>query len=499
MTPLGPWYPDQPDYREPSLIEAKNMLPRDDGAYGPMPGLSAITGVLPARALGMGSSRSTAGIYGIFAGTASHLYQLQGDGSWLQVSKSGGYTLDVGNGDRPRGVQYGDRYISAMGISNPVQSFNVAGGSQFADLDAATPRALHIAVVREFIVLGNTWDTSQGFRPDQLWWSAFGNAASWPAPGSPSAQAVQSDRQILADGGHVQGIAAGIGGADAAVFGENRIWRMAYEGPPTIFRFDAVERARGCYASGSIVTVGKLAYYLSVDGWYVFDGVQSTPIGAGKVDRWFLADLDDSWRENIYAAADVDRHVIFWAYPGQGNSNGLPNRILAHNYVTGEWSRGDLALDCMAPLASVGYTLEGLDVLGYSLDTLPFSLDSRIWAGGGGYVGMVRASDHKLCAFSTSTMQADFTAAEISGPNGSRIWIDGARIYSDAPTVQTAIGWRDTAAGAINQTSYVTQDEDICDHLVATRYGRLYGRIPAGTVWTNTQGYELKTRPEGRR
>jgi hypothetical protein len=297
----------------------------------------------------------------------------------------------------------------------------------------------------------------------------------------------------------LQGIAAGIGGADAAIFGETRVWRMQYTGPPFIFQVDPVERARGCYASGSIVTVGKLAYYLSVDGWYVFDGTQSTPIGAGKIDRWFLADLDDNYRENIYSAADVDRHVLLWAYPGQGNSNGLCNRILAHNYVTGEWSRGDLPLDCMVPLASVGYTLEGLDALGYSLDTLPFSLDSRIWAGGGAYVGMVRSSDRKLCSFSTDTMQADISAAEVSGQNGSRIWIDAMRAYGDATTLSTAIDWRDTAAGTLNAGPYITQEDDVCDHLVACRFARPKIRIPAGAVWSQIQGYELKTRPEGRR
>lgn len=499
MVPLGPWLPDQPEYRDPSLIEARNILPRDDGSYGPMPALNAISNALPGRVLAADSSHSVDGVYGIFAFTATDAYQLLAAGIWLKVSKSGGYSLDVGIGDRPRCCQFGDRFIVAMGLGNPMQSFNTAGGSQFSDLSVDAPRAKFVNVVRDQIVVANTWSDSQGTRPDEVRWSAIGNPASWPLPGSSAAQAVLSDRQVLPDGGHLQGVAAGIGGADAAIFGETRVWRMAWEGPPTIYRFDPVERARGCYAAGSIITVGKLAYYLAVDGWYVFDGAESTPIGAGKVDRWFLADLDDSYREHIYAASDVDRHVILWAYPGQGNVQGVPNRVIAFNYVTGQWARGELAIDCMAPLASVGYTLEGLDALGYTLDNLPFSLDSRIWAGGGAYVGLIRSSDHKLCSFALTALQADWTCSEVSGQNGSRIWIDGSRIYSDASLVSTAIGWRDTIAGAVTDTPYIVQSEDVCDHLVACRYARLKGRIPAGASWSNIQGYELKMRPEGRR
>jgi hypothetical protein len=169
------------------------------------------------------------------------------------------------------------------------------------------------------------------------------------------------------------------------------------------------------------------------------------------------------------------------------------------SWATGNWARGELTIDALESLVGIGYTLEGLDSLGYTLDTLPFSLDSRVWAGGGAYVG-VMSDEHKLGLFAGDNLQADFTTAEWSGQNGSRFWMDNARIYSDCLTAQGAIDHRDTIAQILpTTTGYQVQDEDQLPVLVAARYGRLKGRLPAGATWTAVQGYDISMRPEGRR
>jgi hypothetical protein len=501
LIPFGKWTPDQPPYGPQSLIEAKNVTPREDGQYGPLYALASIAEALPQRVLTVTGSRTTGGTHAVFAATAAAIYRLNPTGSWTDVSKTNGYALSVDDGERHESGQYGDDLILTMGPNTPIQKITIAGGggSQFADLSADAPKARHLAVVNEFIMVGNTNDSSQGERPDQVWWGAAGDPSSWPIPGTAAAVAVRSDRQVLADGGHIQGILAGIGGAAAAIFGEKRIWRCDTIGAPLQFGFTPVQLGRGVYAPGSLVSDGQLAFFLSEDGFYAFDGTTCTPIGSGSVDRYFLNDLDDSQRDWIYAAVDVTAKVVTWAYPGQGNIGGLPNKLLMFNRVSGQWTRGEMELDCLGPLASVGYTLEGLDALPYTLDTLPVSLDSRLWVGGGAYIGLVQSSDHRLGQYGSSPLQADFECADTSGPNGSRVWIDGMRIYTDAASVFGAIGWRDRISDDPTMTSYVLQDEDFIDQLVACRYGRPFGRIPAGTVWTYAQGYDFSIRQEGRR
>lgn len=501
MTPLGPWLPDQPDYRDPSLIEAKNLTPREDGSYGPFFGCVTTSAPLPDRAIALAASRTTAGDQQIFAATASQIYRFATDGSFTAVGRPGGYSLDMASGERPEFGQFGDDFVAAMGLGNPLQVFNLDGGSAFSDLSADAPNAKHLAIVNEFTMVGNTYQASQGERPDQVWWAAAGDPSSWPAIGTAAAATVRSDRQVMADGGHIQGILAGIGGTAAAIFGEKRIWRADAIGAPLVFQFTPVVLGRGVYSPGSLVGDGTTAYFLAEDGWYAFDGTNCVSIGNG-IDRYFLADLDDNYREWIYGAADVAGKVIYWAYPGAGNLGGIPNKWLMYNKISGRWARGELEVDAIGQLVSQGYTLEGLDVFG-PLDTLPYSLDSRIYAGGGSFVGMVRASDHRLGQFGDSSnqsaLQADWTASEVSGPVGSRVWISGMKIYTNAPSVSGAIAWRDSGSGEPIPTPYVQQDEDFIDHLVACRFARAKGRIPAGTAWTQVQGYDFDMRQEGRR
>src|SRR5262249_36710365 len=173
--------------------------------------------------------------------------------------------------------------------------------------------------------------------------------------------------QDLPDGGSIRGIAGAIAGTDGAVFGEQGIYRVAYEGPPTIFRFDMVDRARGCVAAGSIVNNGTFAAYLANDGWYVFDGFRSLPIGGQNVDKWFYADLDQNYLHRISGVVDPINKLFFWSYPGAGNSGGTPNRLLIYNWALQRWSHADVTAELVFRSLSEGYTLESLDATGYNL------------------------------------------------------------------------------------------------------------------------------------
>jgi hypothetical protein len=98
------------------------------------------------------------------------------------------------------------------------------------------PKARHIAVVRDFVVLGNVDDGTA--RPNRVAWSAINNSADWAVSAS-----TQSDIQDLqGDGGWVQKV---VGGEYGLVFQERAVWKMTYIGSPVIFQFDLIERSRG--------------------------------------------------------------------------------------------------------------------------------------------------------------------------------------------------------------------------------------------------------------
>lgn len=495
----GEWTPDAPDFESPGLAKgSKNAIPLNDAqrSYGPLLSLSATSDALPGTIVGLTSARNVAGSVSTYAGTQTGLHRLSSGTTWTDISATGGYNLSAQ--EQWEFAQFGNFLIAAGDHSSDLQLITLDGALQFAQLSADAPRARRIGTVRDFIMVGNTYDDVQGARPDQVWWPAIGDPQTWPEPGSDEAASKQSGRQALPDSGFVQSIQGGVGGADACIFCSDRIWRCDYEGAPTVFRFDAVERARGAYTPGSVVSVGSVAYYLSRDGFYAFDGTRSQPIGAGKWDEFVLADLDDVNKDYMTAAADETRKLIFWAYPGAGNTNGRPNKILIYNYLTGFAMIAEVEAFFVQSLESTGVTLEELDAFG-NLDTLPASLDSPIWAGGAKYLGAIDA-DGKLSQFSGPHLEAEFRSNQFGG---ERAFISGVRPYINSSGVTVSIRHKDDFNSSTSGTDFVSVGADRwAPFRTAGRYFAVRAKVAAGSDWPadgKAQGFDIRLQAEGLR
>jgi hypothetical protein len=170
-----------------------------------VPSLSAssIT-ALPSTALGLFAFRDISDAVHLYSGTATDLYTLvSGDTAWGNVSKSSGvYTATTA---LPWSfVGFGNSVI-ATDVNDPIQSITI-GDATFADLSSAAPRAYYMAVVRDFLVLGNIYTAGTGSLPGRVWWSAIGDPTSWPTLGSNAAietsfnnRVTQITRQALTD------------------------------------------------------------------------------------------------------------------------------------------------------------------------------------------------------------------------------------------------------------------------------------------------------------
>ena len=227
--------------------------------------------------------------------------------------------------------------------------------------------------------------------------------------------------------------------------------------------------------------------------------MQSTAIGSAKWDQYFLDDLDDANKSHLWTSVDTNSKSIMCAYPGSGNSGGIPNRIFAYNYQTGSASIVEIETEIFVTLASQGYTLESLSLVYPNLELVPFSLDSRAWAGGGSFIGGANA-DHELGQFNGASLQADLTTSEWSSPDHTRIFISGVRPVCDATNIQAALSYREEmgADTALTTTAYTTRGGNrICPHTVSTRYARSLLRVPAGETWTSLQGVQLDIQPDG--
>jgi hypothetical protein len=373
---FGPWLPDMPDYANPGMTEARNVVP-DIHGYSPWKGMVEIGDALPDSCVGAVAIYDNEGNPHLFAGTVTGLYK-RSAGNWQPVTRSTGeYAL--GAEQCWQFVQYGNRVLAANG-SNRLQSMVVGEDECFSDMDEYAPAARHVAVINNFIVAGHTAAAANLVK-----WSGLDAPESWQA-----SAATQADSQYLEnEGGAIQAI---IGHQNyGIILQEYAVVRMEYVGPPEIFTFAEVERRRGALCGRAVTNVGQDIYYLAEDGFYRFDGVRSVAIGEGRVNRWFFDRLDRNYLHRVQACADPVRPLVMWSFPERGYS-GLTNLLLIYHTQLDRWSWAESVTECLLPLFGDYYSLEDLDEIAPSLEELPYPLDSRVWQG----------KDRQLAAFSTN-------------------------------------------------------------------------------------------------
>jgi hypothetical protein len=386
-----------------------------------------------------------------------------------------------------RFAQFGSLAIAVNGVDAP-QKFDLGVGARWLALDGSPPAGTFIATVRDFVVMGKIGST-----PQRVQWSGFNNATIWG-----SDPALQDDLQDLPDGGDVTGVA---GGEYGIIFQEAAVRRMTYEGPPTIFRFDKIATDVGASVPNSIASLIDMAFFLHQSGFYMVQGGQTvTPIGRGKVDKFFRAEFDATNHFRSSAAIDPVRGHYVFAYPSNG-SNGTPNRLLIYNWRIQRWSRAILSCELVfGGVSQQAYTLEDLDAFGDgTLEGLPYSLDSSFWSGPQSLLLFGFDTAHHSGSFSGPTLEATVETAEFNPADGRRSVIRGCRPLIDGSAPTVAIGARETqqAAVAYGPAAGLTP-AGLAPLYASGRYFRARAKIPAASTWSNAQGIDdLDVRPAG--
>lgn len=495
IVPFGEWMPDLPAIQNPGALTVTNAYPKQN-SYGPFGTLAPYSSALAARCQGALAGRADDGATSVFAGDATKLYLMDATATFNDVSRTVGYTTSAE--ESWRFCQYANRVITTN-WTDAIQTWVLGGDTKFSDLSSGAPKARHVAVLDPgFVMAGNTFDGVDGAVVNRVWWSEFGVPTSWPAIGTAAAEAAQSDFNDLPTGGSVQAVLGAVGGAAGLVVCETALYRVDYEGPPTVFRFTNIERLRGTPAPNSVVNIGPFAAYLGDDDFYICDGAQSKPIGAGKIAKTFFSELNQSYYDRISAAVDPINKLILWTYPSIASQNGTPDSCIMVNWETWRWSKAVFNSEFIFRAVTAGYTLDSLDGLGYTLDSLQFSLDSRVWSGGRLILAAFDAS-HKLSFFTGANLEATIDTGEFEN-QGLITYCDGARIIVDAGIPTLSIGHRNTPQGSVSFTPETTAGDDgVARQRVSARYMRARVKIPAGTDWNHAQGVQPELLAEGQR
>jgi hypothetical protein len=503
---FGPWTPDLPPLvNQKGVTLARDVVPVA-GGYSLRDGLAPVTGAtaLVNRARGAIVGIDSAGVPFNFAGDDTQLYKIDASGA-AAIPKAGGYSCF--DDAKWQAAIFGD-VVVFVNPNDETQYYSLRTSALFADLDSNAPRARHVGVIENFLVLGNIFDATLGTLTNALSWSARDNVFGWPVIGTEDAIDVQAGRQLLeGNGGWVQAVVSG--SEVGVIFQERSIWRMEYRGGDIIFEFTRQEPDRGLLIPDLAVPFGRHILYCNEDGFYLFDYTTSKPIGKDRVNDYFFGDLDADYLDRVTTIRDPDETRIWISYPGSGNSSGTPNKLLVYDWAMDQWSHGDETIEMLAHAIGAGLHLDtadnpptdpDVDGLGDDPPGDPYSVgdttfDARVAAAGALAIG----------AYDTNHIHNEFTAQSPTGRietgdlemnPGQRSFVSEIRPLVDTGDVSVQVAALATRRSAVEYGNESTLDRDgKCSVRSDGRYHRVRVIVPPDSV--NVTGLDIKARATG--
>lgn len=483
VIPVLEWMPDAAALGNKGSVDVRNAVPGTN-SYKPMPRYTALSGALDARARGAIDVRDKDLNVYQYAGDAAKLYVLSST-TWSDASLAGGYSTSTE--EHWEFARWKNKVLATNWDENP-QSLEL-GGANFGNMTTAF-RCRRLAVVGDFVVAANTFDATDGNVPDRVRWSAFNDETDFTV--SPT---TGSDFRDLKRG-PIQKV---YGGEYGIILGRDAVFRMDFVGAPTWFQIRETVPEVGLIAPGASARIGNTIYMWSNQGMVAIVSASGdpVPIGAGKVDRYVFSDLDDSYLYRISAVADPRGGRVFWAYPGAGNVDGLPNRILCYDKNFNRWSIIDQDVELLWRAGGVGFTLEQLDSFSASIDELDASLDSSQWKGGGAVLLAGFNSAHQHGFFNGSAMTATIDTSEKSMNPGYKTMLTGFRPLVSGGTVTAQVGKRNRQQDEVTWGSVISlTDSGRFPCRANARFHRM--RLSISGDWSDAIGVEVDT-PDAKR
>jgi hypothetical protein len=473
---LGEWRPDRAPHMSPDLSEAVNVL-SVAGGYAPVPSHVPLTGThLGFRAQGFFSVPSVTGQPIVYSATGQRVYRIR-NGSFDQAYYAG----DISDApwwfaELAGEIITGNRFVSPV-AGNP--------GNEFAPVSADAPAAACGAVVdRNFLMIGNlTSDGVDGPQPARVRWAGFRNIRTWG-----TSVGTQADFENMHDeGGPVIQITR------QTVFQRKAITRIT-PNPTTVFQFDTVEIGRGPITRGAVCNIGLFDAFIADDGFFLWNGIQSVPIGDEKVNDWFAKNVNPARVDRISSGYDPTTRCILWAFPEIGQDDN--SAIISYSMADQRWTLIRKAMQYIGASATFPATVESMP----TPDTSGVSWDDPIYAGKKPVLAGID-SNHTYGTFTGSAMAYTLTTGDYISAPGQRSFVSGVRPIIDDTATTVAVGiraQRDSDPIIWNPATSPGVDGK-CPARADARTLRYRMAGNAANTWSRAVGIELDVQPSGER
>ena len=145
-------------------------------------------------------------------------------------------------------------------------------------------------------------------------------------------------------------------------------------------RRSTAERGGGAYSCivsiYALASAGDDVFFLSAKGFHKLSGGALIPIGREKVDRTFFTTFDASQPQFALAAHDPKSGRIFWTWNSLTNTGASFDQVLIYDPFLDRWAPAAFYGQFILSLANPGTTLEGLDLIAPSQQTITNAADN---------------------------------------------------------------------------------------------------------------------------
>lgn len=527
--PFTDWRPDLPPFNNPGFPALENALPGDAGLYRPAPrpipfGANTLRDLVPGVSKGVGDLAgfrdpfdSTVYYFAMARDTTAdtlHFFRFEeGPNAWIDVTPT---TPPVGAFDAyARFRTFGTSVYASLGPSSPILTMTMGGTGPFAAV-AGAPRASDMIITRGFAVAIDVIELGNPRAGTAISWSAQSDPENWVDPIANPITALSLLRGFtqLEGGGRLERIVPGVNGADAIIFGQTKIWRMVFIGPPAVWDFRIVAEDEGTTVPTSVVPANEAIYFYGRRGWSRFDGAQVVPIGAGKINRAFIrsdvqngafrfdprpqSGLEKGMRASL-AAEPFDEQLVLWSYRTEADDvfanlvtdtgdrlvtdqgEGLQvavtsdesDTVIAVNEITGSWGNMKIGLQAIGRVESNRTLSDTPELIGLN-------------------------NDLSIVRFAGTNLPALFETTEATGKVNNRTTVRRVWPHTDAASCEISLLARERLADAPSVSPPLLPEDDAGVPVNESgRYLSLRAEIPNGASWSFMQGLSVEVADQG--
>lgn len=359
--PIGDFAPDGPHDAQGIILDAQGAFPTTAGLQAFNQPLPHIYGALPGTPTGSTVGNYSTGEVQHFAGTADHLYALQGmmddpASAWAQIDGIGLRSLQAA---KWRFAQFNDDLIAVGGNNVPPQVAHGPYGG-FSPLGGSPPVGAGIVVAVNSQVMmfqGNTWYVS-AVGGDNTWVTSFGS----PINGT---QVQAGFAPITDEPGNIT--AAQVLFRQVVAFKNVGIWLMSYVGGDGIWSTQLISNENGTWTQEATHVVPDGIAFFGLDDFYLCTGYTPQRI-PNRFKEWFFDTADPAQFPNMTSRYDPYHAISYWHFVSKNPPfAGVPDRFVAFNWRAQRWAPGYLNTPCV-PIPNFHFSAT-TDINGFYFDT----------------------------------------------------------------------------------------------------------------------------------